>query len=90
MNTYGLVSKYLVLICLIISRKQAMTIDKAREIIKQQISFGSGYNRNAVRLLLGEVQREHGMQAGDKLIEELNLEQAFGLRPGTDFTHVAH
>ncbi|MBT3046566.1 MAG: hypothetical protein G8D61_04190 [gamma proteobacterium symbiont of Ctena orbiculata] len=67
-----------------------MTIDKAREIIEQQISFGSGYNRNAVRLLLGEIQREHGMQAVDRLIEELNLEEAFGLRPGTDFTHVAH
>lgn len=67
-----------------------MTIDKAREIIKQQISFGSGYNRNAVRLLLGEIQREHGQQAGDRLIKELNLEQAFGLRPGTNFTRVAH
>jgi hypothetical protein len=67
-----------------------MTIDKAREIIKQQISFGSGYNRNAVRLLLGEIQREHGLQAGDQLIEELNLEEVFGLRPGTDFTRVAH
>lgn len=67
-----------------------MTIDKAREIIKQQISFGSGYNRNAVRLLLGEIQREYGLQAGDQLIEELNLEQVFGLHPGTDFTHVAH
>ncbi|MES9969805.1 MAG: hypothetical protein ABW092_07195 [Candidatus Thiodiazotropha sp.] len=67
-----------------------MTIDKARQIIKQQISFGSGYNRNAVRLLLGEIQREHGQHAGDQLIEELKLEQAFGLRPGTDFTRVAH
>ncbi|MET0071818.1 MAG: hypothetical protein ABW096_17400 [Candidatus Thiodiazotropha sp.] len=67
-----------------------MTIDKAREIIEQQISFGSGYNRNAVRLLLGEIQRQHGPQAVDRLIEELNLEEVFGLRPGTDFTHVAH
>jgi hypothetical protein len=67
-----------------------MTLEKAREIIKQQISFGSGYNRNAVRLLLGEIQREHGLQAGDQLIEELNLEEVFGLRQGTDFTRVAH
>jgi hypothetical protein len=65
-----------------------MTLERAREIIQQQVSFGSGYNRNAVRLLLGEVQREYGLPAGDQLIRELDLEQAFGLRPGTDFTRV--
>ena len=65
-----------------------MTLNKAREIILQQISFGSGYNRHAVRLLLGEVQREHGLPAGDQLIQELGLEQAFGLKPGSDFTRV--
>ncbi len=65
-----------------------MTLERAREIIQQQVSFGSGYNRNAVRLLLGEVQREHGLPAGDQLIRELDLEQAFGLQPGTDFTRV--
>ena len=65
-----------------------MTIDRAREIIEQQISFGSGYNRNAVRLLLGEVQREHGTQASDRLIRELDLERIFDLVPGTDFTGV--
>ena len=65
-----------------------MTLDKAREIIKQQVSFGSGYNRNAVRLLLGEIQREYGLEAGDQLIREFDLERAFGLKAGTDFTHV--
>lgn len=65
-----------------------MTLERAREIIRQQISFGSGYNRHAVRLLLGEVQREHGLQAGDQLIRELDLESAFGLKPGTDFTGI--
>jgi hypothetical protein len=65
-----------------------MTLNKAREIILQQIGFGSGYNRHAVRLLLGEVQREHGLQAGDQLIRELDLERVFGLKPGSDFTRV--
>ncbi|MCU7795715.1 MAG: hypothetical protein KZQ73_03130 [Candidatus Thiodiazotropha sp. (ex Semelilucina semeliformis)] len=65
-----------------------MTLERAREIIQQQISFGSGYNRNAVRLLLGEIQREYGLQAGDQLIREFDLETAFGLKPGTDFTRV--
>ena len=65
-----------------------MTLDRAREIITQQVQFGSGYNRNAVRLLLGEVQREHGQMAVDSLIRELDLEQAFGLKAGTDFSGV--
>ena len=63
-----------------------MTIDRARELITQQLSFSSGYNRNAVRLILGEVQRVHGQAAVDGLILELGLEQDFGLRPGTDFS----
>jgi hypothetical protein len=37
---------------------------------------------------LGEVQREHGLPAGDQLIRELDLEEAFGLKLGTDFTAV--
>ena len=65
-----------------------MTIDRARELIVQQLGFSSGYNRNAVRLILGEVQRVHGQTAVDGLIQELGLEQAFGLRPGTDFSTV--
>ncbi|KAA6185179.1 hypothetical protein F2Q65_09735 [Thiohalocapsa marina] len=65
-----------------------MTLDRARELITTQLQFGSGYNRNAVRLLLGEVQRTHGQQAVDGLIGEFDLEQAFGLRPGTDFSGV--
>ena len=65
-----------------------MTLERAREIIRQQISFGSGYNRHAVRLLLGEIQREHGLPAGDLLIREFGLDESFGLKPGTDFTGV--
>ena len=65
-----------------------MTLERARAIIRQQISFGSGYNRHAVRLLLGEVQREHGLPAGDQLIREFGLDQSFGLKTGTDFTRV--
>jgi hypothetical protein len=65
-----------------------MTIDRARELIAQQVSFGSGYNRNSARLILGEVQRVHGQAAVDGLIVELNLQEAFGLKPGTDFSKV--
>ena len=62
-----------------------MTLDRARELIRVQLGFGGGYNRNAVRLILAEVQREHGQAAVDGLIRELDLEQRFGLAPGTDF-----
>ena len=65
-----------------------MTRDRARELITTQLQFGGGYNRNAVRLILGEIQREHGQGAVDGLIRELDLEQAFGLKPGTDFAGV--
>jgi hypothetical protein len=30
-----------------------MTLERAREMITQQLQFGGGYNRIAVRLLLG-------------------------------------
>ena len=65
-----------------------MTLERARELIATQLRFGGGYNRNAVRLILSEVQREHGREAVDGLIRELGLEQAFGLGPGTDFSRV--
>ena len=65
-----------------------MTLDKARELIRVQLGFGGGYNRNAVRLILGEMHREHGQAAVDQLIRELDLEQAFELAPGTDFSQV--
>jgi len=65
-----------------------VTLTRARELIATQLSFGGGYNRNAVRLILAEIQREHGQPAVDQLIRELDLEQAFGLKPGTDFSKV--
>ena len=65
-----------------------MKLERARELIEQQLGFHSGYNRNAVRLILGEVHRVHGQAAVDQLIEELHLQQAFGLKPGTDFSRI--
>jgi hypothetical protein len=59
-----------------------MTLEKARELLLVQISLGSGYNRNSAKLILAEVQREHGQAAVDRLIRELDLETTFGFRPG--------
>jgi len=65
-----------------------MTVDRARELIQVQLGFGGGYNRNAVRLILAEIHIEHGQPAVDRLIDELELEAKFELRPGTDFSGV--
>lgn len=62
-----------------------MTLDKARELLKVQADFGGFYNGNACKLILSEVQREHGQVAVDKLIRELGLDSLFGLEPGTVF-----
>lgn len=64
-----------------------MTPDKTRELVALQVRTGSGYNRNAARLILAEARRGHGRAAVDRLIRELNLDEAFGLKPGTVFRH---
>lgn len=61
-----------------------MTLDKARELVRVQPGFAGGYNRNSVRLILGEVQREHGQAAGNGLIRE----QALHLAGNTGFSRV--
>ena len=58
-----------------------MTLEKARELLTVQVGFGSGYNRNAARLILAEVMHEHGQAAVDRLIAELGLQEAFGFAP---------
>lgn len=55
-----------------------MTLDKARQLLKVQVNFGGGYNRNAAKLILDEVAREHGQQEASKLVKEFNLDKLFG------------
>lgn len=59
-----------------------MTLEKARELLIAQASFGGGYNRHGARLILAEVVREHGQGAADRLIRELGLDSTFGFAPG--------
>ncbi|HEC06652.1 MAG TPA: hypothetical protein ENJ12_07360 [Thiolapillus brandeum] len=63
-----------------------MKLDRARELIEVQLQFKSGYNRNSVRMILAEVQKIHGQGAVDQLIRELDLENRFDLKPGSDFS----
>ncbi len=60
-----------------------MTLAKARELLAAQAGFGGGYNRQGARLILAEVAREHGQNAVDALIRELQLDAIFGFAPGT-------
>ncbi len=62
-----------------------MTLQKAYELLKVQAVFGGFYNRNSARLILAEVQREHGQQAVDRLIRDLDLGSVFGFEVGTKF-----
>ncbi len=62
-----------------------MTLDKARELMEVQVRMAGGYNRNSARLILAEVEREHGSTAVDRLIREFDLETIFGFRPGSSF-----
>jgi hypothetical protein len=63
-----------------------MTLQKARELLAVQAHMGGGYNRNAARLILAEVQREHGQAAVDEFIREFDLETLFGFKAGSHFT----
>ena len=63
-----------------------MTLEKARELLAVQAQMGGGYNRNAARLILAEVLREHGQPAVDSFIREFDLETLFGFKAGTRFT----
>jgi hypothetical protein len=62
-----------------------MTLEKARELLTVQVSFGGGYQRNATKLILAEVYKDHGQGAVDQLIRELDLEALFGFKPGQQF-----
>lgn len=47
--------------------------------------MGGGYNRNAAKLILAEVELEHRVEAVAQLIRSLNLEQIFEFKPGMRF-----
>lgn len=59
-----------------------MTLERARQLLATQISFGGGYNRNGAHPILAEVVKEHGQAAADALIREFRLDQLFGFSAG--------
>lgn len=62
-----------------------MTLERAKQLLEVQADFGGFYNANSAKLILSEVNREHGQTAVDALIAELQLEKIFGFEPGTHF-----
>lgn len=62
-----------------------MTLDRAKELLNVQAGFGGFYNANSAKLILAEVNREHGQAAVDALIRECELDRVFGFEPGTRF-----
>lgn len=62
-----------------------MTPQRARELLIQQAEFGSFYNGNSAKLILSEVQKEHGQTLVDQLIVECALNRVFDFKPGTRF-----
>jgi hypothetical protein len=62
-----------------------MTLDRAKELLQVQAGFGGFYNANSAKLILAEVNREHGQGAVDQMIRECQLDQVFGFEPGTRF-----
>jgi len=62
-----------------------MTLERARELLEVQVYIGQGYNRNSAKLILAEVQREHGQDATDQLIVDLEMGTVFGFEIGQVF-----
>ena len=73
------------MVFLAFTKPDLMTLDRARQLLKVQADFGGFYNANSAKLILSEVQREHGQQAVDVLIRELGLDEIFGFAPGTRY-----
>jgi len=65
-----------------------MTLDKAREMIETHVMMGSGYNRNATKMVLGELNKDEGQQAVDLIIREFQLDELWDFQPGTHFESV--
>lgn len=59
-----------------------MTLDKAQELIAMHVTFGSGYNRHATRMILGEVMRDFDQATVDQLIRNYSLEEKWDFKEG--------
>ncbi|MDT8452020.1 MAG: hypothetical protein RQ936_04650 [Gammaproteobacteria bacterium] len=71
-----------------------MALGKAQELIAMHVSFGSGYNRNATRMISGKpesavkpriqgkVMRDFGQTTVDQLVRDYDLEERWDIKTG--------
>ena len=62
-----------------------MTLEQSHELIAMRSGPGSGYNRNAARMVFGEVTRDFGLETVDALIRGYDLEKQWEIKPVTRF-----
>nr|VFK54746.1 MAG: hypothetical protein BECKTUN1418F_GA0071002_10538 [Candidatus Kentron sp. TUN]VFK55224.1 MAG: hypothetical protein BECKTUN1418D_GA0071000_10295 [Candidatus Kentron sp. TUN]VFK58676.1 MAG: hypothetical protein BECKTUN1418E_GA0071001_10508 [Candidatus Kentron sp. TUN] len=65
--------------------QMTLSLDKIRELLSIQADSGGGYNRNAAREVLTQVESSYGQQVVDDLIREFDLESTFDFKPGNSF-----
>lgn len=65
-----------------------MTLEKARELIATHVMMASGYNQNATKMILGELNKDQGQVAVDQIIQEFKLDELWNFQPGTHFESV--
>nr|VFJ97149.1 MAG: hypothetical protein BECKH772A_GA0070896_101155 [Candidatus Kentron sp. H]VFJ97890.1 MAG: hypothetical protein BECKH772B_GA0070898_101215 [Candidatus Kentron sp. H]VFK03153.1 MAG: hypothetical protein BECKH772C_GA0070978_101155 [Candidatus Kentron sp. H] len=65
--------------------RMTLTLENIREQLLVQADRGGGYNRNAAREMLAQVECGYGQQAVDDLIREFDLESTFDFKPGNSF-----
>jgi hypothetical protein len=65
--------------------RMTLTLDEIRVMLSEQADRGGGYNRNAAREMLAQVECGYGQQVVDNLIREFDLESTFDFKPGKSF-----
>ncbi|MGD2052614.1 MAG: hypothetical protein PVG45_00775 [Gammaproteobacteria bacterium] len=54
-----------------------MTLEKARKLIAMHVDPGSGYNRDAARMVPGEPVRDYGLEQKRQIKPGAHFESAF-------------
>jgi hypothetical protein len=55
-------------------------LKQARRIIRQAIKTNGPYSHNIISLSLASVMRKFGVHAANKLVDEFDLEELYGIR----------
>ena len=65
-----------------------MTLERARELVSDQVIFAGGYNQMTTKIILGELNKDQGQTAVDAIILEFGLEELWGFKPGAHFKRI--